>query len=653
MSELIGYLSEVEQLDGELTIPKQLGGSTLGSKTITANGVYNATDDGVDGYDVVTANVPNTYTASDEGKVVDNGALVSQTSATYTLNNTYDTTLINSVTVNVSGGSTPTLETVTKTYTPTTSQQAETITPSSGYDGIGEVDVTVNAIPSQYIIPTGTKSISSNGTGIDVKAYEYADVAVPNTYSAADEGKVVSSGALVAQTAHADVTPTTSDQTIDTTTNNSIKVKGDADLVAANIKKDVEIFGVTGSYEGGGGGREDLCEPLDVDFIDYDGRLLYSYTATDFLELSALPPNPTNEGLVAQGWNWSLADAKEYVQQNGTHVIGQNYTTSDGATHAYIHIPDGLINVPFGVNIQTSVKANTTINWGDGTSTTTDANANTLKLYTHAYDTSGDYEIIISSSSGDFQFGANVLNQHAFSNTNYPTVIYRPYIRKVAIGSNCSRLNRSCFDLYAGLESMSIPTTLTSFDSNGNGTIWQNCVSLKALVIPSGTTKITGYSINSCTNIKYISLPKTLTTSCNLIDAATNRMLRKLAYPSAATTPDRPAYGCTSLTHFAAPGTYTTVQSNYLRDCPLVKRVTIPATVTSVQTFALYPCINMEEIHFLSTTPPSLAGASNMFSTSDRLSIYVPYSADHSILNAYKTATNWSSFASYIEEEPQ
>lgn len=83
--------------------------------------------------------------------------------------------------------------------------------------------------------------------------------AIGNQYSAGDEGKVVSSGALVSQTAHADVTPTTSDQTIDTTTNNSIKVKGDADLVAANIKKDVEIFGVTGSYEGGGGD-----DPSDV-----------------------------------------------------------------------------------------------------------------------------------------------------------------------------------------------------------------------------------------------------------------------------------------------------------------------------------------------------------------------------------------------------
>ena len=41
----------------------------------------------------------------------------------------------------------PTLETVSKTYTPSTSQQSDTITPGQGYDGIDEVDVTINAIP--------------------------------------------------------------------------------------------------------------------------------------------------------------------------------------------------------------------------------------------------------------------------------------------------------------------------------------------------------------------------------------------------------------------------------------------------------------------------------------------------------------------------
>ena len=78
----------------------------------------------------------------------------------------------------------------------------------------------VQAIPTGGVTPTGTKNITANGTGIDVYSYQYADVAVPNSYSQSDEGKVVSNGALVAQTS---ATYTTND-TYDTTLVNSVTV---------------------------------------------------------------------------------------------------------------------------------------------------------------------------------------------------------------------------------------------------------------------------------------------------------------------------------------------------------------------------------------------------------------------------------------------
>ena len=86
-----------------LTIPTG-GGSTLVSKTITQNGEYDPEDDNADGYSDVTVNVPNSYTAEDEGKVVSSGALVAQTSRSVTENGTYDTTENDEVVVNVSGG---------------------------------------------------------------------------------------------------------------------------------------------------------------------------------------------------------------------------------------------------------------------------------------------------------------------------------------------------------------------------------------------------------------------------------------------------------------------------------------------------------------------------------------------------------------------
>lgn len=64
----------------------------------------------------------------------------------------------------------------TKTVTPTESTQ--TVTPDSGYDALSSV--TVNPIPSNYIIPTGTKEITENGTGIDVSNFALADVDVSN-----------------------------------------------------------------------------------------------------------------------------------------------------------------------------------------------------------------------------------------------------------------------------------------------------------------------------------------------------------------------------------------------------------------------------------------------------------------------------------------
>lgn len=60
-----------------------------------------------------------------------------------------------------------------KTVTPSTS--AQVVVPSSGYDGMNQV--TVNPIPSQYIIPSGTSQITENGM-YDIRSYASVNVSV-------------------------------------------------------------------------------------------------------------------------------------------------------------------------------------------------------------------------------------------------------------------------------------------------------------------------------------------------------------------------------------------------------------------------------------------------------------------------------------------
>lgn len=107
---------------------------TLVTLNVSQNGTTNAPTGKA--YNKVVAAVPNSYGASDEGKVVKNGALAAQGSATVTENGPVDTTEISAVTVAVP---VPVLDTLTAiangTYTPTAGHAFGSVivnVPSSG-----------------------------------------------------------------------------------------------------------------------------------------------------------------------------------------------------------------------------------------------------------------------------------------------------------------------------------------------------------------------------------------------------------------------------------------------------------------------------------------------------------------------------------------
>lgn len=100
------------------------------------------------------------------------------------------------------------------------------------------------------------------------------------------------------------------------------------------------------------------------------------------------------------------------------------------------------------------------------------------------------------------------------------------------------------------------------------------------------------------------------------------------------------------------PETTLTSFNDAFADCRRVTKYTVPASYTSLAAKAFSNLSSCTEIHFLATTPPTMANV-NALNTgmNANLKIYVPYSADHSVLQAYQTASNWSTFASIIMEE--
>lgn len=169
-----------------------------------------------------------------------------------------------------------------KTATP--SEQTQQVTPSSGYDGLSKV--TINPISSTYvgsgIARKSSSDLSVSGATVTAPAGYYASAAsksVANGSVAVNTPTVSASGLITASArvtagyisgnpsnatlqmttkGAATYTPSTTNQTIASGQylTGVQTIAGDADLVARNIKKGVNIFGVTGTYEGGGGGGE-------------------------------------------------------------------------------------------------------------------------------------------------------------------------------------------------------------------------------------------------------------------------------------------------------------------------------------------------------------------------------------------------------------
>lgn len=197
------------------------------------------------------------------------------------------------------------------------------------------------------------------------------------------------------------------------------------------------------------GGETQEAEWKDVNFIDYDGKNLYSYTTEEALALTELPPAPdrTSKGLKFQEWNYTLAQVKANANDTGKCTAGATYTTTDGKTHIKITIRDEYYsNIPL-VFSQT-VSEGVEVDWGDGSTPQTYTGENTKLTITHQYTPTSyptSYDITLKVNRGKMWFPESIMGNDGNMSPTNPFVAWKSMVNEANIGNDVTGIGSKVF----------------------------------------------------------------------------------------------------------------------------------------------------------------------------------------------------------------
>lgn len=423
---------------------------------------------------------------------------------------------------------------------------------------------------------------------------------------------------------------------------------------------------------GSGGGTAEVELKL-VNFCDYNAKLLYSYTAEEWASVSTLPANPSHDRLTAQGWNMTKAEIDTVLSNypNRRIWIAQYYKTTSTASELDIELLSAERLSPY---LGIAVNGTVTIDWGDNsaTETMTGTSLTTQVRKQHTYAATGTYTIKIYATSGTYAFygtsSISTINNNNTSTLNI-NAVYSSALRRVFIGNNAS-VGAYAFYCCRGVEEIMLPNTITSIgnyafsgtnanaavvipstvQSVGNYAFYDNA-NLYTLICLEGVQTLGNYALQA-QHIGRVYLPTTLTT-INTYACQGWFLAEEIEIPDSVTSIGTYAFRTARLCQkLYISDSVTSIQTYAFGDFISLAEVTIGASCTSIAANAFYNCLGMKAFHFKRTSPPTLSNSNAFSSMPSDCKIYVPYSADHSILNAYKTASNWSTFSSRMLEDP-